>query len=79
MLMQNRKKEATLGSLLKRIHSDEEGAVSIETVLILAAIALPILIFIIKVGWPQVKSFFKSGLNDLEGEAVNAASDGFTN
>ena len=33
--------------VLKRIHHDERGGVSIETVLIIAAIALPILIFLI--------------------------------
>jgi len=53
-------------SILKRIHEDERGGVSIETVLIIAAIALPILIFLIKVGWPRMMTFFNSGMDSLE-------------
>ena len=37
-------------NLLKRIHRDDKGAVSIETILIIAAITIPILIFILKFG-----------------------------
>jgi Flp pilus assembly pilin Flp len=55
-----------LPRLLARIHRDERGGVSIETILIIAAIALPILIFLIKVGWPRIKNFFDSGMTDLE-------------
>jgi len=70
----NRKKiEAPLWSLLKKVHHDEKGAVSIETVLIIAAIALPILIFVIKFGWPRIKKFFIEGLDELEGGADGAA------
>lgn len=36
-------------ALLKQMHRDERGAVSLETVLIVGAIALPILIFVLKV------------------------------
>jgi Flp pilus assembly pilin Flp len=55
-----------LTQLLKRIHRDERGGVSIETVLIIAAIALPILIFLIKVGWPRMQAFFNTGMDSLE-------------
>jgi Flp pilus assembly pilin Flp len=55
-----------LPRLLARIHRDERGGVSIETVLIIAAIALPILIYLIRVGWPRLKNFFDSGMSDLE-------------
>ena len=58
--------EFPLGRLLARIHRDERGGVSIETILIIAAIALPILIFLIKFGWPRVKGFFDKGMEDLE-------------
>ena len=61
-----KKREFMLGKLLARIHRDERGGVSIETILIIAAIALPILIFLIKVGWPRVKGFFDQGMDDLE-------------
>lgn len=64
----------SLLGLLKRIHRNERGAVSIETILIIAAIALPILIFIIKFGWPRIKEFFDRGMEDLEGGAEDAAT-----
>jgi hypothetical protein len=54
--------------LIGRIHRDERGAVSLETILIIGAIALPILIFIIKFGWPRIRNYFYSGLTDLEGQ-----------
>jgi len=55
-----------LKRLASRLHRDERGGVSIETVLIIAAIALPILIFLIKVGWPRMQAFFNSGMQNLE-------------
>jgi len=58
--------------LLKSLHADQRGQVSIETILILAAIAVPVLIFILKVGWPRVKAFFDEGMTDLEGSADDA-------
>ncbi|GAB4131196.1 TadE/TadG family type IV pilus assembly protein [Thermopirellula anaerolimosa] len=63
---------AGIRNLLARIHSDERGAVSLETILIIGAIALPILIFLIRVGWPRVKGYFTQGLQDLEAERSNA-------
>lgn len=65
--------EPSLGSLLRKVHEDERGAVSLETILIIGAIALPILIFLIKVGWPKVKEYFNQGLEDLEEGADQAA------
>jgi Flp pilus assembly pilin Flp len=62
-------KDVSLRSLLKRVHNDERGAVSLETVLIIAAIALPILIFILKYGWPKIKNYFNKGMTDLETES----------
>lgn len=62
----------SLRRLLKQVHGDERGAVSLETILIVGAIALPILIFLIKVGWPRVKAYFNQGLQDLESERPNA-------
>lgn len=63
-----------LKKLLARVHRDERGAVSLETILIVGAIALPILIFVIKVGWPRIKGFFNTGLNDLEQNRQNATN-----
>lgn len=64
----------SLRKLLRQIHEDEQGAVSLETILIVGAIALPILIFLIKVGWPRVKGYFNQGLDDMEAERPNAVS-----
>jgi hypothetical protein len=52
--------------LLEKVHRDEQGAISLETVLIIGAIAIPILIFLIKVGWPRIRTYFESGMSDLE-------------
>jgi len=56
-------------TLLRRLHRDQRGAVSLETVLIIAAVALPILIFILKYGWPKIKNYFSGGMRDLENES----------
>ena len=58
----------SLADVLKRVHNDEEGAVSLETILIIGAIALPILIFLIKFGWPMIRNYFQSGMESLQGE-----------
>lgn len=60
--------KASIRRLLRRIHNDEKGAVSIETILIIGAIAIPILIFILRFGWPRIKDYFTQGMNDLESE-----------
>lgn len=60
-------------TLLKRIHGDERGAVSLETILIIGAIALPILIFLIKFGWPRIRQYFDDGLSEVEGGMDNAS------
>ena len=62
--------------LLKKIHNDEGGSVSIETILIIAAVAIPILIFILKFGWPKIKEFFDDGMTDLEGTRENVVNGG---
>ena len=55
-----------LGRLFRRLHRDERGALTLETVLIIAAIALPVLIVIIKYGWPAIRNYFDRGLQSLE-------------
>jgi Flp pilus assembly pilin Flp len=65
---------ARLSRLLRAVHRDEEGAVSLETILIIGAIALPILIFLIKVGWPRIKEMFNTGIQELESEGSTAKS-----
>lgn len=66
--------KGSLVDLMTRIHRNERGAVSIETILIIAAVALPILIFIIKFGWPRVRNFFNRGMDDLEGGGAAVGS-----
>ena len=62
-------KTPSLWSVLRKIHHNEDGAVSLETILIVGAIALPILIFLIKVGWPKIKAYFNQGVEDLQSNA----------
>ncbi len=59
-------KKASLLGLLRRVHGDEEGTVSLETVLVLCAIAIPVLIVMIKWGWPLIQTYFKEQMQDLE-------------
>jgi len=63
-------------SLLREVHQDEEGTVSLETILIIGAIALPVLIFLLKYGWPRIRDYFNRGLEDLEGGARDATLPG---
>ena len=67
---------ASFRKLLQRVHRDEEGAVSLETILIIGAIAIPILIFILRVGWPRIRTFFSGGMDDLEVERANTQQGG---
>jgi hypothetical protein len=62
-------KNPSLAGLLRKVHHSEEGSVSLETILIIGAIALPILIFLIKIGWPTIKNYFNQGLTDLNAGA----------
>ena len=62
----------SLWSLLQKVHDNEEGTVSLETILIIGAIALPCLIFLIKIGWPKIKTYFETGLTDLQQGADDA-------
>ncbi len=62
-----------LKSLLRRVHQDERGAVSLETILIIGAIALPILIYLLKDGWPRIREMFERRIDDLDDSATNPA------
>jgi hypothetical protein len=67
-------KNVSLLSILRKIDRDEEGAVSLETILIIGAIALPILIFLINVAWPKVKDYYNKNIETLQSDADNASS-----
>ena len=64
-------KKHSLTSLLAKIDGDERGVVSLETILIIGAIALPILIFLLLKAWPTIKAYFNQGLEDLTNDANN--------
>jgi len=64
--------------LLRKIHNDQQGAVSLETILIIGAIALPILIFLIKVGWPYIRAYFEQGVTELRQGADDAPTGTLT-
>lgn len=64
-----------LRRLIRRIHNDERGAVSLETILIIGAIAIPILIFLVRVGWPMVKDMFTENMKELDVESSNISND----
>ena len=59
-------KKVSLWTILRKVHEDDDGAVSLETILVVALIALPILIFLYKFGWPKIKGYFVEGLEELE-------------
>ena len=59
-------KNVSLWTILRKVHEDDEGVVSLETILVVALIALPILIFLYKFGWPKIKGYFVEGLDELE-------------
>ena len=65
-------KESSPWALLKKVHNDQEGTVSLETILIIGAIALPVLILLITFAWPMIKDYFKQGLTDLQSDADKA-------
>lgn len=71
----DRKPIKSFRELLSRVHNDQRGAVSLETILIIGAIAIPILIFLIKFGWPRIKDYFNDGLNELEEGGTDAANN----
>lgn len=60
-----------LRNLFKRIHNDERGAVTLETVLIVGAVAIPILIFIINYVMPKIQEQFDDNIQDLDLDAEN--------
>jgi Flp pilus assembly pilin Flp len=65
----------SLTSLLKKLHRDQSGAVSLETILVIGAVALPILVYILKFGWPKVREFFNVGADNINTE-MKRVTDG---
>lgn len=55
--------------MFRRLHADQTGAVSLETVLLIGAVALPVLIFLVKFGWPRVRDYFSRNMQVLQNES----------
>lgn len=60
--------------LVRELHQDRRGAVSLEVILIIGAIVLPILTYILKFGWPTIRDYFNNGIEVLEIESNNVTS-----
>lgn len=69
------KSQKPIRDLIQKLHRNERGAITLETVLIIAAVAIPILIFILKWGWPKIRSFFNEGMDNLQEEAENTSGE----
>lgn len=69
------RKPKNLTELWRRIHSDERGAVSLETILIIGAIAMPILIFLLRYGWPRIRDYFNQSMSSLEQSSSNVINN----
>ncbi|MDB5386390.1 MAG: hypothetical protein JWM11_2036 [Planctomycetaceae bacterium] len=69
------RKPRTLREFWYRLHNDQEGAVSLETILIIGAIAMPILIFLLKYGWPKIRDYFNNSLNTLNSTSSNVINN----
>jgi hypothetical protein len=63
-------------SAVRGLHRDERGAVTIETILIIGAVALPVLIFLLRFGWPVIRDFFVEGESLLERESDRVSNGG---
>ena len=60
---------SSMRRLRRRVVFLRRGAVSIETILIIGAVALPVLIFLLKFGWPVIRDYFYEGSTLLELES----------
>ncbi|QDU40911.1 hypothetical protein Mal4_52740 [Maioricimonas rarisocia] len=54
---------------IRTFHRNESGALSLETVLILGAVAVPLLVFVLRFGWPRVRLMFEDRLDGVHDEA----------
>lgn len=72
MKAEHARPKASWGKLLRQVHNDEAGQVSIETVLIIAAIALPVLIFLYKFAWPKIQKMFNTRIDEFSADPAAA-------
>jgi hypothetical protein len=69
------RKPRTLREFWNRLHNDQDGAVSLDTILIIGAIAMPILIFLLKYGWPKIRDYFNQSLDTLNSTSDNVINN----
>jgi len=58
------------------LHNSIEFVVTFLATLRVGAIALPILIFLLKFGWPRIRNFFDDGMKDLGNESDRVKQGG---
>jgi Flp pilus assembly pilin Flp len=58
--------------VLREVHRNERGAVSIETVLILGAIALPVLLFLYKYWNSNITPWVTKKLDEITSDTTTA-------
>lgn len=56
--------------LFKRLHRDERGSLSIESILIIAAISVPVILFVYKIGWPAIRDMFEKGMTGINPDDI---------
>ena len=66
------RKPRSFRELWDRLHHEEDGFVSLETILIIGVIAMPILIFLLKYGWPMIKNYFNNSTDALIKESESS-------
>jgi len=64
-----------LRNWLRGVHAEERGAVTIETIMLIGAVAVPVLIFLLRFGWPTMRKAFVDGVSQVHVEADRAAEN----
>jgi hypothetical protein len=59
---------------VRQKRSLRRGSVTIESILVIAAICLPILVFSVKIGWPRIRNSFLDQERKLEQQVGDTTS-----
>jgi len=60
--------------VLREVHRNERGTVSIETILIIGAIAVPVALFLYKYWNSNISPWFTNAVKDLEDTSTNTGA-----
>ena len=63
---------------LRNFHEDEQGVVSLETIMVIGAIAIPVLLVLIKYGFPAIRDYFGTGLTNLDASSTTQGGNAGT-